>query len=90
MSAPGVRPARSGAAGQALDCRRRATDAIQRCRPLFEAMGQGVEIVGDDPPMANVLKLAGNFLLAAAIEAMGEAFAVVRKYGIEPSGSSRS
>jgi 3-hydroxyisobutyrate dehydrogenase-like beta-hydroxyacid dehydrogenase len=61
-----------------------AADAIERCRPLFEAMGQGVEIVGDDPPMANVLKLAGNFLLAAAIEAMGEAFAVVRKYGIEP------
>ncbi len=59
-------------------------DAIERCRPLFEAMGQGIEIVGDDPPMANVLKLAGNFLLAAAIEAMGEAFAVVRKYGIEP------
>jgi 3-hydroxyisobutyrate dehydrogenase-like beta-hydroxyacid dehydrogenase len=60
------------------------TQAIERCRPLFEAMGQGVEIVGDDPPMANVLKLAGNFLLASAIEAMGEAFAVVRKYGIEP------
>jgi 3-hydroxyisobutyrate dehydrogenase-like beta-hydroxyacid dehydrogenase len=61
-----------------------AADAIERCRTLFEAMGQGVEIVGDDPPMANVLKLAGNFLLASAIEAMGEAFAVVRKYGIEP------
>jgi 3-hydroxyisobutyrate dehydrogenase-like beta-hydroxyacid dehydrogenase len=61
-----------------------AANAIERCRPLFEAMGQGVEVVGDDPPMANVLKLAGNFLLAAAIEAMGEAFAVVRKYGIEP------
>src|SRR4051812_10623003 len=61
-----------------------AADAIERCRPLFEAMGQGVEIVGEDPPMANVLKLAGNFLLAAAIEAMGEAFAVVRKYGIDP------
>jgi 3-hydroxyisobutyrate dehydrogenase-like beta-hydroxyacid dehydrogenase len=60
------------------------TQAIERCRQLFEAMGQGVEIVGDDPPMANVLKLAGNFLLASAIEAMGEAFAVVRKYGIEP------
>jgi 3-hydroxyisobutyrate dehydrogenase-like beta-hydroxyacid dehydrogenase len=58
--------------------------AIERCRPLFDAMGQGVEIVGDDPPKANVVKLAGNFILASAIEAMGEAFALVRKHGIEP------
>jgi len=59
-------------------------EAIERCRPVFEVMGQGTEIVGDDPPMANVLKLAGNFLLASAIEAMGEAFTLVQKYGIEP------
>jgi 3-hydroxyisobutyrate dehydrogenase-like beta-hydroxyacid dehydrogenase len=59
--------------------------AIERCRALFEAMGQGIEIVGDDPPKANVVKLAGNFILASAIEAMGEAFALVRKYGVEPS-----
>jgi 3-hydroxyisobutyrate dehydrogenase-like beta-hydroxyacid dehydrogenase len=61
-----------------------AADVIERCRPAFEAMSQGVEIVGDDPPMANVLKLAGNFLLASAIEAMGEAFALVQKHGIQP------
>ena len=48
-----------------------SAQAIERCRPLFEAMGQGVEIVGDDPPKANVVKLAGNFILASAIEAMG-------------------
>jgi 3-hydroxyisobutyrate dehydrogenase-like beta-hydroxyacid dehydrogenase len=43
-----------------------------------------VEVVGEDPPVANVVKLAGNFLLASAIEAMGEALALVRKYGVEP------
>ncbi|MFL5403838.1 MAG: NAD(P)-dependent oxidoreductase [Gemmatimonadales bacterium] len=59
-------------------------DAIERCRPLFDAVGQGIEIVGDDPPKANVVKLAGNFILAAAIEAMGEAFALVQKHGVEP------
>jgi 3-hydroxyisobutyrate dehydrogenase-like beta-hydroxyacid dehydrogenase len=62
-----------------------AAQAIERCRALFDAMGQGIEIVGDDPPRANVVKLAGNFILASAIEAMGEAFALVRKYGVEPS-----
>lgn len=62
-----------------------AADAIERCRPLFEAMGQGVEIVGDDPPQANVLKIGGNFLLAAAIEAMGETLALMRRHGVEPA-----
>jgi 3-hydroxyisobutyrate dehydrogenase-like beta-hydroxyacid dehydrogenase len=60
-------------------------DALERCRPLLDAMGQGVVVVGDDAPRANVIKLAGNFLLAAAIEAMGEAFALTRKYGVAPA-----
>jgi len=59
-------------------------DALERCRPALEAMGQGVIVAGADPPRANVIKLAGNFLLAAAIEAMGEAFALARKYGVAP------
>jgi 3-hydroxyisobutyrate dehydrogenase-like beta-hydroxyacid dehydrogenase len=60
-------------------------DALERCRPLLDALGQGVEVVGDDPPKANIVKIGGNFLLAAAIEAMGEAFALVRKHGIDPA-----
>jgi 3-hydroxyisobutyrate dehydrogenase-like beta-hydroxyacid dehydrogenase len=60
-------------------------EAVDRCRPLFEAMGQGLEIVGEDPTRATVVKLAGNFLLAAVIEALGEAYALVRKHGIEPA-----
>src|SRR5207245_10704107 len=63
----------------------RPGDAIERCPPLLEAMGQGVIRAGDDPPRANVIKVAGNFLLAAAIEALGEAFALARKYGVPPA-----
>jgi 3-hydroxyisobutyrate dehydrogenase-like beta-hydroxyacid dehydrogenase len=59
-------------------------DAVERCQPLFEALGQAVEVVGEDPPVANVVKLAGNFVLACAIEALGEAFALVRKHGVDP------
>ena len=59
--------------------------AIERCRPLLEAMGQGVVPAGDEPARANVIKLAGNFLLAAAIEAMGEAFVLARKHGVAPA-----
>lgn len=59
--------------------------ALERCRPLLDAIGQGVITVGADPVRANVIKLAGNFLLAAAIEALGEAFALARKYDVAPA-----
>ncbi|OLC04402.1 MAG: hypothetical protein AUH78_22045 [Gemmatimonadetes bacterium 13_1_40CM_4_69_8] len=50
--------------------------AIERCRPLLDAMGQGTVAAGEEPARANVIKLAGNFLIVAAIEALGEAFAL--------------
>jgi 3-hydroxyisobutyrate dehydrogenase-like beta-hydroxyacid dehydrogenase len=58
--------------------------ALARCRPLFHAMGQKTLVLGDRQPQANLVKLAGNFLIAANIECLGEAFALVRKSGIEP------
>ena len=60
-------------------------EAVARCRPLLDAMGRGVIPAGDDPARASVIKIAGNFLLAAAIEAMGEAFALARKHGVPPA-----
>ena len=59
-------------------------DQIARCRPLFDAMAQGVFVAGDDAPRANVVKLAGNFTIAAMLEALGEAFALVRRAGVAP------
>ena len=53
-----------------------------RVRPLQEAMSQQVFDFGDEPGAANVIKLAGNFLLGAAIEAMAEAFTLAQKYGV--------
>ncbi|MGA1998941.1 MAG: NAD(P)-dependent oxidoreductase [Terriglobales bacterium] len=57
--------------------------AIERCRPLFDAMGQKTFIVGEEPVMANVTKLSGNFMIASVIECLGEAFSLGRKYGLE-------
>src|SRR5207302_7628865 len=56
--------------------------ARARVRPLQEAMSQRVHDFGDDPGAANVIKLAGNFLLGAAIEAMAEAFTLAQKHGV--------
>jgi 3-hydroxyisobutyrate dehydrogenase-like beta-hydroxyacid dehydrogenase len=57
--------------------------ARKAARPFFEAMGQGVFDFGDEPGAANVAKLAGNFLIAAALEAMGEVFAMAEKSGLD-------
>lgn len=56
--------------------------ARARVRPIQEALGRRVFDFGDDPAAANVVKLAGNFLLGAAIEAMAEAFTLAQKHGV--------
>src|SRR5947209_5476692 len=56
--------------------------ARARVRPLQEAMSQQVHDFGDEPGAANVIKLAGNFLFGAAIEAMAEAFTLAQKHGV--------
>ena len=57
--------------------------AIDRCRPQFDVVGQQTFVVGEDPPAANVVKLAGNFLIASAVESLAEASALVRKSGLD-------
>jgi 3-hydroxyisobutyrate dehydrogenase-like beta-hydroxyacid dehydrogenase len=59
-------------------------DVIERCRPVLETLGQRLFVMGEKPDMANVVKLSGNFLIASIIEALGEAIALARKYGIDP------
>jgi 3-hydroxyisobutyrate dehydrogenase-like beta-hydroxyacid dehydrogenase len=56
--------------------------AIEKVRPLLEAMGSKVWPLGDAPERANVAKIAGNFMLASAIESMAEATALTRAYGV--------
>jgi 3-hydroxyisobutyrate dehydrogenase-like beta-hydroxyacid dehydrogenase len=57
--------------------------AKERAGPALRALGQGVFDFGEDPGAANVVKLACNFLLASAMEAMAEAFALAQKSGLE-------
>ena len=59
--------------------------AIEACEPLFRAMGQRTYPMGADPSAANLVKLSGNFLMASAIEALGEAVALIGKAGIDRS-----
>ena len=60
-------------------------DAIERCVPLFEALAARWFNVGADAAHANLVKIARNFLLAATVESLGEAFALVQKSGLAPA-----
>jgi 3-hydroxyisobutyrate dehydrogenase-like beta-hydroxyacid dehydrogenase len=55
---------------------------VEQVRPLLEAMGSKVWPLGEAPERANVAKIAGNFMLASAIESMAEATALTRAYGV--------
>jgi 3-hydroxyisobutyrate dehydrogenase-like beta-hydroxyacid dehydrogenase len=56
---------------------------IKACQPLFDALGQKTIPISEEPHAANLVKLSGNFLMASAIEALGEAIALVGKSGID-------
>jgi|SRR5579864_6770142 len=60
------------------------TEYVERCRPLLDAIGRQTFVVGTEPWQANVAKVCGNFLIAGVIEALGEAYATLRKAGVAP------
>ncbi len=60
-----------------------AQAATQRCQPLFDAMGKQTFVAGEQAWKANLLKICNNFMVTAAIQSMAEAFALVRKCGID-------
>src|SRR5262249_8363384 len=49
-------------------------EAVGRCRPLFAAIAPRVVDAGPEPAGAAVIKIANNFVLGCAIEALGEGF----------------
>ena len=58
-------------------------DAKHKVRPILEAMGQKIFDFGEDPGAANAVKLSGNFLIAAAMESIAEALAMLEKSNID-------
>jgi 3-hydroxyisobutyrate dehydrogenase-like beta-hydroxyacid dehydrogenase len=58
---------------------------IERCKALFDAMGQKTFYIGEDAAAASLIKITGNFLITCVIESLAESFALVRKSGIDPN-----
>ena len=61
-----------------------APDKVAQLRPLFTAIAPRVIDAGAEPEAAAVIKIANNFVLGCAIEALGEGISLVRKYGVAP------
>jgi 3-hydroxyisobutyrate dehydrogenase-like beta-hydroxyacid dehydrogenase len=72
------------AAGQAGTVVGGPPDVVARCRPLSMAVAPRVVDAGPEPTSAAVIKIANNFVLGCAIEALGEGISLVRKYGVAP------
>jgi 3-hydroxyisobutyrate dehydrogenase-like beta-hydroxyacid dehydrogenase len=60
-----------------------APEVIDWCKPLFQAIGQRTFTMSEKPEAANLVKLSGNFLIAAVIESLGEALALIAKGGLD-------
>lgn len=57
--------------------------AKARAKPVHDAVSQGIFDFGTAPEAAHVAKIGGNFLIAAAMEAMSESFALLAKSGVD-------
>ncbi|HEY1877211.1 MAG TPA: NAD(P)-dependent oxidoreductase [Rhizomicrobium sp.] len=59
-------------------------EALKTMQPVFEKIGART-VTMDAPEKANLFKIAGNFMIASELESIGEAFALLRKGGVDPS-----
>jgi 3-hydroxyisobutyrate dehydrogenase-like beta-hydroxyacid dehydrogenase len=89
VSAPVFGRPEAAAAAKLLVCVSGPPAARERVRPLLAAIGQGTIDYGEDPAAASVVKLCGNFLIASAIEALSEAFALAQKNGVDSATMGR-
>jgi 3-hydroxyisobutyrate dehydrogenase-like beta-hydroxyacid dehydrogenase len=59
--------------------------AVARARPLLETLSRGITVVGAEPRQAHAMKLGGNFLISAMIQALCDGSVYAESQGIEPT-----
>ncbi|NYF09859.1 3-hydroxyisobutyrate dehydrogenase-like beta-hydroxyacid dehydrogenase [Leifsonia sp. AK011] len=62
-----------------------APDDLDAVLEYLEALGVRVWRLGEKPPMANAVKIAVNYNIIHALEAIGESVALVERQGIDPA-----
>jgi 2-hydroxy-3-oxopropionate reductase len=59
--------------------------AFARAKPLFEAMGKNITLVGEENGAGQTCKVANQIIVALTIEAVSEALTFARKAGADPA-----
>jgi 3-hydroxyisobutyrate dehydrogenase-like beta-hydroxyacid dehydrogenase len=59
--------------------------AVAKLAPVLKCLGEAVFHAGESPLAAVAIKIANNFVLGCAIEAIGEGMALARRYGVDPA-----
>ncbi|CAN3130921.1 6-phosphogluconate dehydrogenase [Mycobacterium sp. smrl_JER01] len=85
VSAPVFGRPEAAAAGTLFVVAAGPADSVQPLQVVFDALGQRTFVVSDQPKVANLVKLSGNFLIASVIESLGEAMALVEEAGVDKS-----
>jgi 3-hydroxyisobutyrate dehydrogenase-like beta-hydroxyacid dehydrogenase len=57
-------------------------EAIDRAQPFFAVMGKKTWRLGDQPDRANLVKIAVNYNIIHAIQALAESVALVERHGV--------
>jgi 3-hydroxyisobutyrate dehydrogenase-like beta-hydroxyacid dehydrogenase len=83
VSAPVLGRPPAAAAGELFVMAAGAPTEVERMRPVLNAFGQRVFVIGTRPSQANLLKLCANFLIYSTVEQLGEVFALVEKGDID-------
>ena len=83
VSAPLFGPPEAAAAGRLLIAAAGPRAAVERARSVLEILGR-IQYLGPEAAAANVVKSAGNFLMAAVVESLHDAMLIVHAAGVDP------
>jgi 3-hydroxyisobutyrate dehydrogenase-like beta-hydroxyacid dehydrogenase len=56
---------------------------LDRVQPFFDVIGSRTWRLGGEPAQANIVKILGNYLIASAIQSLGEAVSVADAAGVD-------
>ncbi len=83
LAAPVFGRPEAAAAKKLFICTSGDKQAKEIAKPILESLGQGIFDFGEVVGSANVLKIAGNFMIMASLEIMAEAFTLAEKNGLD-------
>jgi 3-hydroxyisobutyrate dehydrogenase-like beta-hydroxyacid dehydrogenase len=83
LAAPVFGRPEAAAAKKLWICVSGGQQAKETAKPILDCLGQGVIDFGEDAGGANVVKIAGNFMIMSSLEIMAEAFTLAEKHGLD-------